>query len=101
MCRLQFTRTVTPVVPGLSFINITAPEVAKGKALQALASCLDIRTDEIMAVGDGTNDIPLHSAAGLGVAMQNAPDELKSVADYITADIEQSGVAQAVQKFLL
>ena len=98
---LNYTRTVTPAWPDLSFINILAPGVSKGQALEALASHLKIRTDEVMSIGDGSNDIPLLAASGLAVAMQNAPEELKSVADFITADVEQSGVAQAIQKFLL
>jgi hydroxymethylpyrimidine pyrophosphatase-like HAD family hydrolase len=53
-----------------------------------------------MAVGDGTNDISLLSTAGLAVAMDNAPDEVKRVADYITLDVDQNGLAAAIKKFL-
>jgi hypothetical protein len=53
-----------------------------------------------MAIGDGTNDIPLLSSVGLAVAMGNAPDEVKAVAHYITLDVEHSGLAAAVNKFL-
>jgi Cof subfamily protein (haloacid dehalogenase superfamily) len=98
---LNITAAQTPAYPGLSFINITAPGVSKGKAVEALASHLDIKLEEIMAVGDGSNDVTLLSTAGLAVAMQNAPEELKSVCDHITGDVEESGVAQAVRKFLL
>ncbi len=99
--RLNYTRTWTPAWPELGFVNITTLGVSKGKAMEALAFHLNIRTDEVMAIGDGSNDITLLSTAGLGVAMQNAPDELKTVADHITADVEQNGVALAIQKFLL
>jgi hydroxymethylpyrimidine pyrophosphatase-like HAD family hydrolase len=54
-----------------------------------------------MAVGDGTNDISLLNTAGLGVAMGNAPDEVKAVADYVTLDVAHSGLAAAINKFLL
>ena len=77
------------------------PRVSKGKALEALTSHLGIALDEVMAVGDGNNDIPLLTTAGLAVAMGDAPDEVKAVADYITLDIEHNGVAAAIEKFLL
>jgi len=52
-------------------------------------------------VGDGTNDIPLLTSAGLAVAMGDAPDEVKAVADYITLDVDHNGLAAAIEKFLV
>ncbi len=54
----------------------------------------------VMAAGDGTNDISLLNTAGLGVAMGNAPDEVKAVADYVTLDVDHSGLAAAINRFL-
>jgi len=98
---LHFTWTKTPAYPDINFVNVLAPEVSKGKALAALASHLGVSLDEVIAIGDGTNDIPLLTMAGLAIAMGNAPDELKAVADYITLDIDHSGVAAAINKFLV
>ena len=98
---LHFSEARTPAYPGVVFINVVAPEVSKGKALEALASYLGIALAEVMAIGDGTNDIPLLSLAGLAVVMGNAPDEVKAVADYVTLDVDYSGVAAAIRKFLL
>ncbi len=98
---LHFTWTRTPAYPGINFINVLSPEVSKGKALEALAWHLGISINEIMAVGDGSNDISLLTSAGLAVAMGNALDELKAVADYITLDVDHSGLAAAIKKFLL
>ena len=56
---------------------------------------------EIVAVGDGTNDISLLDSAGLGIAMGDAPDELKAVADYVTLDVDHNGLAETINKFLL
>ena len=98
---LHFTWTKTPAYPDVSFINVLALEVSKGKALEALTSHLGVSLDEVMAIGDGPNDIPLLASAGLAVAMGNAPDELKTVADYVTLDIDHSGVAAAIKRFLL
>ena len=99
--RLHFTWTKTPAYPDISFINVLAPEVSKGKALEALASYLGVSLDEVIAIGDGPNDISLLASAGLGIAMGNATDELKAVADHITLDIDHSGLAAAINKFLL
>ena len=99
--KLRFSWSRTPAFPDLDLINVIAPEVSKGKALEALTSYLGISLDEVMAVGDGTNDIPLLTSAGLAVAMGDAPTELKAVADYITLDIDHNGLAAAIEKFLL
>ena len=52
-------------------------------------------------IGDGTNDLPLLSLAGRAIAMGNAPDEVKRMADYVTLDVDQNGLAVAIEKFLL
>ena len=98
---LHFSRARTMAFPSATFTNILAPQVSKGRALEVLAERLGIPLAEVMAVGDGNNDISLLSAAGLGVAMDNASSEVKLVADYITLDVEQSGLAAAIKKFLL
>ena len=98
---LSFSWTKTPAYPGVDFINVLAPDVSKGKALEALALHLGISLTEVIAIGDGANDVSILSKAGLAVAMANAADELKAVADYITLDVDHNGVAAAINKFLL
>ena len=98
---LHFSWARTPAYPGVDFINLLAPKVSKGKALETLASHLGISLTEVIAVGDGSNDISLLAAAGLAIAMGNAADEVKKVADYTTLDIDHSGVAAAINRFLL
>lgn len=98
---LDFSWTETPAYPGVDFLNIVAPGVSKGKALEALASYLAIPLSEVMAIGDADNDIPLFATAGLSIAMGNASDEVKAVADCVTLDIDHGGVAVAIKKFLL
>jgi Cof subfamily protein (haloacid dehalogenase superfamily) len=99
--RINLTWTVTPAYPDIQFINITDSGSSKGKALKALCSHLSLPIEQVCAIGDGLNDISLLYNAGLGVAMQNAPDELKAVADYVTCDVENSGVSEALHRFLL
>lgn len=98
---LHFSLARSPAYPGVGFFNVVDLGVSKGKALAVLTSHLGISLTEVMAIGDGTNDIPLLSSAGLAVAMGNAPDEVKALAHYITLDVDHSGLAAAVKKFLL
>ncbi len=98
---LSLSWTKSPSYPDVDFINVLAPGISKGKALEVLASHFGISMNEIMAIGDGTNDISLFSSVGLAIAMGNASDEVKAVADHITLDVDHSGLAAAVKKFLL
>ncbi len=98
---LHLSLTKTPAYADVDFINVIAAGVSKRTALDALAKHLSITLDQIMAIGDGPNDIPVLSAVGLGVAMGNAPAEVKACADYVTEDVDHNGVAEAIDKFLL
>ena len=55
---------------------------------------------EIIAIGDGGNDIPMFEVSGLKIAMQNSIDIVKEKADYITSSNNESGVAKAIKKFI-
>ena len=98
---LSFSWSTIPAYPGYHFVNMIDKGVSKGKALEVLAEHYQVNLNEVMAVGDGSNDIPLLSTAGIAVAMQNAPETLKLEADFITADVEHHGVAQAIHQFIL
>ena len=98
---LNFSRTKTPAYPDIDFINVLVAEVSKGKALEVLVARLGISLNEVVAIGDGDNDISLLTSSGLAIAMGNASDGLKAVADYVTFDVDHSGVAAAIEKFLL
>jgi len=82
-------------------IEILPPDVDKSFALKRLIKKLNINREELMAVGDGYNDITMIEFAGLGVAMGNASDAVKEVADFVTLKTEENGVAYAVKKFAL
>jgi len=74
--------------------------VNKAKALAELAARLDILRDEVMAFGDSDNDIEMLQWAGIGVAMENAREEVKRAADYVTKACYDDGVAHAMKLFL-
>jgi Cof subfamily protein (haloacid dehalogenase superfamily) len=74
--------------------------VSKGDALKRLAGILDIKEKEVVAVGDGINDIEMLQAAGLGVAVKNAAWELKKVADRtINVSNNKHAIAETLKKF--
>ena len=97
----SFSRNRTPAFPGVDFVNVLAPGVSKGKALESLISFMGISMSEVMAIGDGSNDASLFSRVGLAVAMGDASDELKDMAHHVTLDADHSGVAEAVNRILL
>ena len=98
--KFHYSIARSPAYPDIDFINIVHPEVNKGEALKKLIDYWGYLPSEVIAIGDGLNDIPLLQAAGVSVAMGNAFDEVKKVSDYITLPIEEHGVASAINFFL-
>jgi Cof subfamily protein (haloacid dehalogenase superfamily) len=98
--QLHFSLAKAPAFPQVDFTNVLSRGVSKGKALKKLAAHLKIPLDDIIAFGDGVNDISLLTAAGVAVAMGNAVDEVKAIADYITLDVDHSGLAAAIDKYI-
>ncbi len=90
-------------VCGALFNNLeaNAKEARKGIALIKLGEILGISKDEIMACGDGSNDIEMIREAGLGVAMSNSIDEVIEAADYVTLSNDEDGAAKAIEKYVL
>ncbi len=83
------------------FCEINDNRISKGNAVLYLADKWGIKQTETMAVGDQNNDIEMLKAVHIKVAMGNATDELKSVANFITEDIANDGVRVAIEKFAL
>lgn len=67
----------------------------------ALLEVLDVKREEVIAVGDGVCDVTMIQLAGLGVAMGHSQDSVKACADYVTASNEEDGVAVAVEKAII
>ncbi|WP_438448370.1 Cof-type HAD-IIB family hydrolase [Gorillibacterium sp. sgz5001074] len=84
-----------------NFLEIMHPEGTKGHALRHLAEHYGIRQEETIGIGDSWNDKELVVEAGLGVAMANAVEALKEVADYITTSNNEEGVRRVIEKFIL
>ncbi|EKD35696.1 MAG: hypothetical protein ACD_75C01816G0001, partial [uncultured bacterium] len=69
--RLTLSMSKTPAYPDIDYINVLAPGVSKKSALDALVGHLGISLEQVMAIGDGVNDVPVLSSVGLAVAMGN------------------------------
>ncbi|MDL2295691.1 Cof-type HAD-IIB family hydrolase [Lachnospiraceae bacterium OttesenSCG-928-E19] len=82
-------------------LEITAENVNKGVGMLALGEMLGISRQEIMACGDGMNDYEMIKQVGFGVAMGNAVEPVKQVANYITETNDDEGVAKAIEAFVL
>lgn len=84
-----------------AFTDITAFGVSKSKGLQKVAEWCGIDISQTMAFGDGGNDLTIIRDAGIGVAMGNAGDEVKAVADYVTTSVDNNGIFNALHHFKL
>ncbi|KIL49486.1 Cof-type HAD-IIB family hydrolase [Jeotgalibacillus soli] len=83
------------------FLEFTEEGVTKGESLNHLIQKLGIKQEEVIAVGDSYNDLTMIKFAGLGVAMGNAPEDIKAIADHITDTNMNDGVALVVENFIL
>lgn len=84
-----------------NYLEITNSHVSKEKALRELAKIYDLSLDKTMTLGDNYNDVPMLKIAGLGVAMQNAPDGVKMAANVVTETNNHNGVSKAIEKYVL
>lgn len=80
-------------------VDITAASKLEG--VFEYLKLVGIKKDEVIAVGDGDNDYPFLQAAGFKVAMGNAVPDLKVIADYVAPPVDQDGVADVIEKFVL
>ncbi|MCL2318874.1 MAG: Cof-type HAD-IIB family hydrolase [Treponema sp.] len=83
------------------FLEIIPPATDKGTALAKIAEILGVKADETMAIGDSMNDEAMIRWAGTGVAMANADDRIKSIADLVAEHTnEEDGVAEIIDRYL-
>ena len=86
---------------GLWAVDFTNSQVDKAAATIKLGQMIDIDPGDMMAAGDSFNDLPLLRLCGFGIAMGDAPDELKAVADFVAPPVEEDGLAVAIEEFVL
>ena len=79
------------------FIEVMAQGIDKAASLQALIERLGIKQEEVISFGDGYNDLSMIEFAGMGVAMENAVDQVKQCADYITLSNDDEGIYECLK----
>ncbi|MNN14057.1 Sugar phosphatase YidA [compost metagenome] len=96
-----WTHELNMLRSGDYFIDLMHPEASKGNALKQLAEQRGIPAEQIMAIGNFYNDITMLTFAGLGIAMDNSPIEVKAAAQDVTASNNEEGVRVALEKYCL
>jgi Cof subfamily protein (haloacid dehalogenase superfamily) len=97
----QFDGRLQVVQSFARYVELTHLDVSKATAVAWLAQRWGIAREEVIAVGDQGNDISMIEWAGLGVAMGNAIESVKAIADYIAPSAAEDGVAAIIGKFIL
>ena len=109
---LEFTKENNLKVPYISYayfknidsnkytVNISSINTNKGKAIKKLLELLNINKKDSMCFGDNENDIEMFNNCGIKIAMENALEELKNQADYITLSNNENGVAAFINKYI-
>ena len=92
---LTMSESLSPLMPGTSFLNITPDGVDKGDALRRVAEAYGIPLADTMMVGDGDNDLPALRVVGVPVAMGNAEPAIKAAARHVVGDVDVGGAVEA------
>ncbi|MBK9712089.1 MAG: HAD family phosphatase [Kouleothrix sp.] len=97
----HFAGSLSVVRSHALFGELTALGISKGAALERLAARLEIPREQVVAIGDHENDLPMIAWAGLGLAIGNAIPSVRALADAILPPVEQAGVAWAIERYIL
>ncbi len=101
MARKYITLGTEEIKIEYHYTEITSQNVNKWSALEELARILQIKPEEIIAIGDNINDKEMVQNAGMGIIMDNGAPYIKEMADQIVANNNEDGVAEAIEKFIL
>ncbi len=81
------------------FLELVPKGIDKAQSLSSLLAKINLTPADMIAFGDGYNDLSMLKLAGMGVAMENAAPEVRADADYVTLSNEEDGVAAALEHF--
>jgi len=84
-----------------TLLQIMEASVSKGEALRFICDHYRVPLHRTIAIGDAPNDIGMLKLAGVGVAMESAPEQVRRAADYVTSGNDEEGVAEALERFVL
>ncbi len=88
-------------LPDWEFASVVSPQACKQKAFDFLLDYHQLTADQVMAIGDSHSDMTFIQNAGIGVAMGNATNDVKTVADFITKTANEDGVSYALEQFVV
>ncbi|MDR7002664.1 Cof-type HAD-IIB family hydrolase [Neobacillus niacini] len=83
-----------------TYLEITSNDASKVLAIKALESYFAVKREEVMAIGDNFNDMAMIEYAGIGIAMGNAPQQVKDASDFVTKSNDQDGMKWALETFI-
>lgn len=92
---------ITAVSSAIGLLDIMAPNISKGNALKILAEKMDIDLNYVIAFGDNYNDLEMLKSVGMPIAVENAVEDIKLQAKYITKSNNESGIAYAINNFVI
>ncbi|MBT2657632.1 HAD family phosphatase [Bacillus sp. ISL-18] len=93
-------KTISYCTSAANYLEFFDKDVSKAHALAKVAEMYNFKKEEIIAIGDGENDMSMIEYAGLGIAMGNSSDVVKEVANFVTTSNDNKGIAKALEKFL-
>ena len=92
--------SLTVVQTAAFYLEVIPKVINKGQGIRDICKVLEISPEEVISFGDAANDIPMLKAAGMGVALGNASEEVKAAADMVTLTNNEDGIAAALEKLL-
>ena len=99
-CKAAHGAAATIAQSQVYYLDVTALAANKGDGLVALATAFDQPLDAVAVLGDQYNDVPMLERAGVAIAMGNAPDPVKALADHVTTGNDADGVAHAIDTII-
>ncbi len=94
-------KETTWATSGLEYLEFFSSKVSKAVSVDKVAKMLGLSKEDVVAVGDGRNDLEMIKYAALGVAMKNAPEDVRDGADWVTDSNEEDGVAKLIRSRIL
>ena len=101
LVRRKFGGRIDAMKSSATYEELIKPGLYKATAIAKLAEILEIPSEQVLAIGDSSNDVSMLTSVAISVAMGNANDEARAAARYMVTDNEHDGVAEALERFCM
>lgn len=101
LVRRQFGGRIDVMKSSPLYVELIKPGVNKATAIARLAEMLEIPSEQVLAIGDSSNDVSMLASVAISVAVGNANDEARAAARYMVTDNDHDGVAEALERFCM